>query len=69
MKPNYADLRLKIRSAYHKFEDFAKDMGISPSTLSQKLSGNSEWTRIEVANAATLLNLSNEEIIDIFFKS
>ena len=68
VKLDYSDLRLKIRSVYHRLEDFAKDMNISQGTLTQKLNGKSEWTRAEVEKTSVLLELSNEEIIRYFFR-
>lgn len=68
MKQDYSDLRLKIRSIYHRLEDFAKDMNISQGTLTQKLNGKSDWMRAEVERASALLGLSNEEIIRYFFR-
>ena len=67
MMTDYSELRLKIRGVYHRLEDFAKDMDISQGTLTQKLNGKSDWMRAEVEKAASLLELSNEEIIRYFF--
>lgn len=67
MDRDYSALILKIRSKYLKFEDFANDLGINLTTLSNKLKGKTDWKREEMVKAAELLDLSPEEILFYFF--
>ena len=67
MKRDYSELRKRIRSIYPRLADFAKDMGMTPSTLSLKLTGRSEWTRVEIEKVRRLLGLTVEELLFYFF--
>ena len=67
MGRDYTALILKIRSKYLKFEDFASDLGMNITTLSNKLKGNTDWKREEIIKAAELLDLTPEEILFYFF--
>ena len=50
-----------------KAADVATILGINPATLSRKVSGESDFTRNEIQLFRTALNLSAEEITEIFF--
>ncbi|MBQ6906190.1 MAG: DUF739 family protein [Clostridia bacterium] len=67
MRRDYTELRKKIRGKYLKLEDFAKDLGISVGTLTLKLAGKSEWSRMEIERTAILLDLTPDEILEYFF--
>lgn len=67
MGRDYSALILKIRSKYLKFEDFANDLGITMSTLSNKLKGKTDWKREEMIKAAELLGFSPDDILFYFF--
>lgn len=67
MERDYSELRRRIRGTYPRLADFAKDMGMTPSTLSLKLAGKSEWTRVEIEKVRTLLKLTIEELLRYFF--
>ena len=67
MGRDYTELIMKIRGKYRRFEDFAKDLGITISTLSNKLAGKTDWKREEMIKAAELLDLTTEEFLRIFF--
>lgn len=62
----YEDLRKRIRGRYRLLREFAKDMGITNSTLSKKLKGESDWTRAEIETAQKLLGLTQNEICAYF---
>lgn len=47
--------------------DLASALGIHPSTMSQKLNGKTEFTIGEADALKNVLNLTNDEINDIFF--
>lgn len=63
----YAKLRGRIAEKYRRQRDFARDMGLSQSTLSGRLSGARDWTRQDIANACRLLGISFDEIPVYFF--
>lgn len=67
MRRDYSELRKKIRGKYLRLEDFARDLGVTPSTLTLKLSGKSEWSRAEIERTADLLDLTPDEILLYFF--
>lgn len=67
MGRDYSALILKIRGKYLKFEDFANDLGITMSTLNNKLKGKTDWKREEMVKAAELLGFSPNEILFYFF--
>lgn len=47
--------------------DLASALGIHPSTMSQKLNGKTEFTIGEADALKNVLNLTNDEVSDIFF--
>ena len=67
MGRDYTALVLKIRGKYFKLEGFAKDLGITVSTLRNKLMGKNDWKREEIIKAAELLDLTPDEILFYFF--
>lgn len=64
---DFAKLRGKIREVYGKQEMFARDVGMSTTTLSKKLLGKTEWTRQEIERACPLLGIRAEEVASYFF--
>ena len=46
--------------------DIAKELGIDPATLSRKISGQSDFYCNKIAKLCKILNLSAEEIMQIF---
>lgn len=67
MSANYAKLRGKIREVFGSQEAFAGAMGMDRSTLSLKLNGKSDWTRLEIERACPLLHISIMEVPAYFF--
>lgn len=51
----------------HTLKDLANQIGINQSTLNRKMNGDSDFTRSEIQNITYWLNLSEEEVIEIFF--
>lgn len=45
----------------------ASGIGINPATMYRKLNGESEFTRDEILALAQVLNLTDGDIISIFF--
>lgn len=67
MGRDYEVLKRKILGKYGNLMSFAEAIGVTPSTLSLKLSGQSDWKRAEIALAIQLLELTLEEVESIFF--
>ena len=42
-------------------------LGIDPSTFSRKLNGHTEFVHGEIAGIARTLDLTGEQVVDIFF--
>ena len=64
---NTRKLRGRIREYYETQEAFAKALDMSPTTLSKKLMGKTEWGRQEIVEACALLAIPAEEIPAYFF--
>ena len=64
---NRAKLCGRIREKYGTQEAFAEVMDMSPATLSAKLRGKSDWTRLEIELAGKRLEIPVAEIPDYFF--
>lgn len=67
MSFNYSKLRGRIKEKYVTQENFAQKMGVSRTTLSQKLNNINEFTQQEINKAVELLDLPVEEIPIYFF--
>jgi len=64
---DYSKLRGRIREKFNTQEAFAKAMGFSSTTLSDKLNNKVQWTQKEIDRAVELLEISKEEIPIYFF--
>lgn len=64
---DYSKVRGKIREVFGTQESFAKSMGISSTTISDKLNNKTEWTQKEIDKAIELLNISKDQIPTYFF--
>lgn len=53
----YSKLKGAIREKYGRQSDFAAALGMSQGSLSGKLNGRNEWTRIEIERACGLLDV------------
>lgn len=60
-------LKSKIVERGVKYSDCAAYLGISPSAFSHKLSGDTRITLPEVLSLRAFLNLSDVEVIEVFF--
>ena len=49
-------------------ENLSNELGINPSTLNRKMSGESDFTRNEIKITRSYLKLTIEEAESIFFK-
>ena len=50
-----------------KMEDMAQKLGINPATLSRKINGESDFTRLELMKIREILDLTPEQFDAIFF--
>lgn len=48
--------------------ELASKMGMNNSTLYRKMKGISDFTRDEILDCAKILKISEDELLDIFFK-
>jgi transcriptional regulator with XRE-family HTH domain len=62
----YKKLRGKIREKFCVHEAFSEAMGMSPTTLSSKLNGKTEWTRQEIVKACELLDIPLAKAFEYF---
>ncbi len=58
----------KIKENGFTIETVARLTGMSLSTLSRKLNGHVEFTRDEINAISDALKMSNEDLLEIFFK-
>lgn len=64
---DYSKLRGKIKEKFGTQENFAKKIGMSRTTLSQKLNNINEFTQQEINVSTEILDISTEEIPTYFF--
>lgn len=64
---NYSKLSGKIRECGFTQADFAKKIGISPTTFSLKLSNRTFFDQREIEKACEILSLKVDEIGAYFF--
>lgn len=59
--------RAKVIAMGMTLEEVARRMGINPSTLDRKMSGNSDFTRSEIQSLRKMLTMTADECDSIFF--
>ena len=64
---SYDKLRGKIREVFGTQDRFAEALGMSKSTLSQKLNNSSEFTQQEMMDSMRLLKQSLTQLDEYFF--
>ena len=64
---DYKKLRGRIVEIFNTQQEFARQLGCSEHTLSNKLNGNVEWRQSEILRAIALLQLKTQDIIKYFF--
>lgn len=67
MLNDYTELRSKIRRNGYTQEEFAKALGITNTTLSEKLNNKSEFKQNEMFKTKELLKISNRDMLRLFF--
>ncbi len=64
---NIPELKAAIARKGFTIPTLAEAIGISKKTLYMKINGDTSFTQKEISAIATALNLTNDEIIMIFF--
>jgi len=64
---DYSKLRGKIREVFGTQEAFAKAMGLSTTTISDKLNNKLQWTQKEMDRAIDLLKIDASELPVYFY--
>lgn len=59
--------RAKVVAMGLTLEEVARRMGINPSTLDRKMSGNSDFTRNEIQILRKMLSMTADDCDNIFF--
>jgi transcriptional regulator with XRE-family HTH domain len=67
MNWNYAKLRGRIKEIFGTQEAFAKAIGISSVSLSQRLNNVLEFTQEEIFNSCEALNIPLTDMMSYFF--
>lgn len=65
---DYSLLEGKIKQYYDTQENFANQVPMSRSSLNNKLNNKSDFTLRHIKRFAELLNITEEEIGQVFFK-
>ena len=63
----YDVLKLKIKDKKLNYQKLAKELRISESGLNKKINGKNYFTQSEIYQLKELFELSNNELIEIFF--
>lgn len=64
---DYRKLKGKIKEVYDTQWAFAKAMGMSYASISQRLNNKLEWNTSDIVKACALLNIPLEEAYVYFF--
>lgn len=64
---DYRKLKGKIKEVFDTQEAFAKAMGLSYTSINQKVNDKVEWSSSEIAKACNLLHIPLEEAHIYFF--
>ena len=67
MNWTYAKLRGRIKEVFGTQEAFAKAIGISSVSLSQRLNNVLEFTQEEIFNSCEVLNIPLTDMMSYFF--
>lgn len=64
---NKVKFRMSVIGAGLTLETLSKEIGINPSTLHRKMSGDSDFTRKEIQEISRILKLDVNAVNEIFF--
>lgn len=68
MQFDYSKLRGRIREEGLTQEEFAKKIGISPTSLSHRLTGKLEFSQNEIIKTMDVLSINKDVMDEYFFK-
>lgn len=68
MKFNYNKLKGKIKEVYDTQENFTRELGLSRTSLNQRLNNHLEFSQSEILKSCKLLNINIKNINEYFFK-
>ena len=60
-------LKELMKNSHYTISKMAKDLGISRQCFCKKINGITEFKQTEILNISKRLNLSNEQMYQIFF--
>lgn len=64
---DYSKLKGKIKECFSKQAEFAQHLGISDTSLSNKLNNKTAFDQDEIYNAIKIFNLKAEDALAYFF--
>ena len=65
---DYSKLEWRIVKKFRTRENFAKSLGVTTKSISEKLNKKTIWKQPEISKAMELLSISGEDIEPYFFK-
>ena len=65
---DYSKLEGRIVEKFSTRENFAKSLGVTTKSISEKLNNKTIWKQPEIFKAMELLSISGEDIESYFFK-
>ncbi len=67
MERDYRKLKGKIVEVFGTQANFAKEIGYSERTISQKINGRVDFTQSDIVNMTRILGIKDDEIPAYFF--
>lgn len=64
---DYSKLKGKIKECYDTQENFTKALGLSRTSLNQRLNNRLEFSQREILKTCKLLNINEDKIKEYFF--
>ena len=65
---DYSKLKGRIVEKFSTRENFAKSLGVTTKTISEKLNNKTIWKQPEISKTMELLSISGKDIESYFFK-
>ena len=65
---DYSKLEGRIVEKFGTRENFAKSLGVTTKSISEKLNNKTIWKQPEISKAMELLSISGKDIESYFFK-
>lgn len=69
MSYDYSKLRGKIVEKFNSQSEFAKAIGLSERSLSNKINSKVPWKQTEISECCRLLDIAETELAEYFFKN